>query len=132
MSRLYQVYHNPNNGKVGIRDKHTQKVVGYADRVYLTDCTFRVQRENVHAYVEGHISEVRGFDSKGGEELVITPEEAYTGIVHVERVYYNPCEHDIFYVLGDGDAKVDKTHADMVMVSHKGTITALNKLGDSV
>lgn len=86
MNRVF-VYWNLHKGCWSVRDQKTRQVLGHADALVLTDCTFKVSEagrqrvlrercKNVHAGVVGTIVDV--------EELAYTPQP------QEREAYYNP------------------------------------------
>lgn len=103
---LYKIYKNLTNGKWSIKDHSSGLVVGHADGVILKDCKFivnesgrqRVLRErqkNVHAYILGSVTEVKGFKSFKGRDInPVDPPSYIPWITH--EVGYNPYKYKSF------------------------------------
>lgn len=105
---MYRIYRNLNNGKVSIKDKQTNLVVGHADEVWIDKPKFIVseagrqrvlkeKRKNVHAYVEGEVVKTVGFVTRNGgvvrDNTLLSPLELSTGL----PVHYNPYTYSHFY-----------------------------------
>jgi len=109
-----KVYRNLNNGELSVMQG--QKVIAYADYIYLKDVTFHVQkaglakvreekRKNVHAYVKGYIDTDTYIDSN-------------------ERVYYDPYKYDTFVTIDVLDEVYPIHKAEKVFINNKGEILA--------
>ena len=104
---MYRVYRNLNNGLISIKDKKTNRVIGYAEEVWIDNPKFivseagrqrvlREQRKSVHAFIEGSILKTVGFVSRNGgnirDNVLFEPDDT-----HCTYVSYNPYKYDWFY-----------------------------------
>lgn len=91
---IVQVYWNVHRSKWSIRDKHSRKVIGHADRICLSNALPKVSekgrervnrenRKNVHAFIEGTLERL---ESTSGQ-----------------RITYNPYKHKSFVYKETGE-----------------------------
>jgi hypothetical protein len=134
---LVRVYRNLNNGLISILDKKTNLVVGYCDAVQVVPIdsdsdvkcvvlqggrnrVIRDKQKNVHAYLEGAISQFTNFrplkDRTFTSRPVVILGDAPTSIS------YNPYKNDCFYLTANPKKPV-QTLAH-VIVKCDGTMTA--------
>ena len=130
---MYRLYRNLNNGRISIKDKRTNLVVGYADEVWVENPKFIVseagrqrvleeKRKNVHAYIEGSIVKLQGFLPRNNGQVDV-------GVLHQRKYHegvqlnYNPYKYPHFYVVTeyDGVEMYEAVHsAGLVMVKSDG------------
>lgn len=138
---MYRVYRNLNNGLISIKDKKTNRVIGYAEEVWINNPKFIVseagrqrvlkeKRKNVHAFIEGEIIRLRVFVSrKGGvvqDSHLFEPLELSTGLLSTGMpVHYNPYRYHHFYFHNsyDGFEMRESIHsAELAYVNKDGEI----------
>lgn len=99
-SKRVEVYRNLNNGMWSVRQEG--KIIFHCNRLVLRDARYRVQdagrervrkegRKNVHAYISGYLSNVRGYH----RETKDLPKDK-DGCLRDARVSYNPYTDEHF------------------------------------
>lgn len=121
------VYRNLHNGKLSLRD---EVVVGHADKVILSNVTFKVnkagvdriretKRKEVCATVSGKVRSVTGFEPYK-DRTVERESEFEPSIVTMNAIFFNPYKHDGFVDARGVEVKAART----VCVSKDGYISA--------
>lgn len=104
------------------------RIIGYADAVVLSDAhtvvsevgrqrVLRERRKNVHAYIDGQLEQVSGYQ----ERLMVPPRTGYLAGLRgkLYNLYYNPYHVDHFIWASSSDSPKGKVLPEVFLMSDR-------------